>query len=107
MCDRFGDSCGASDAAKAACITATAATKGKTGQAAGKLTPLSTTLSPSLSSSLFPGLFPPLLAERGSDYPCVPSRFFFCGVEYSLTERVATAWNEALGLTNVPNLTGA
>ncbi|ERF77145.1 hypothetical protein EPUS_09318 [Endocarpon pusillum Z07020] len=53
MCDRFGDRCGANEATNAACMAATAATKGKTGQAA------------------------------------------------------ATAWNEALGLTNVPNLTGA
>ena len=34
MCDRFGDRCGANDAAVAACATATAATQGKTGQAA-------------------------------------------------------------------------
>jgi hypothetical protein len=41
MCDRFGDSCGANEAAKAACVTATAATKDKTGQAAGMFTLLS------------------------------------------------------------------
>jgi hypothetical protein len=41
MCDRFGDSCGANEAANAACVAATAATKGKTGQAAGMLILLS------------------------------------------------------------------
>lgn len=38
MCDRFGDTCGANEAANAACMAATAATKGKTGQAAGMST---------------------------------------------------------------------
>jgi hypothetical protein len=36
MCDRLGDTCQANDAAQAACMTATAATQGQVGQAAGK-----------------------------------------------------------------------
>lgn len=111
MCDRFGDRCGANNAANAACVTATEATKGKTGQAAGMFTSSSRPDVPSTSLGSVYSL-PPFLFQRDAGLTRrLPSPNFLPAVKHPLTSyrasTVATAWNNALGLTNVPNLTGA